>query len=250
MTPRGAVRAFAGLTVVYLAALWWSEARSGEWPSVRSSWQVLPVLLAWSCASFVARYSRWHWLVARAGHRVRWQAGAQAYFAGFAFTASPGKLGELVRVRYFAWQGVPAEVVVGAFVFERAFDLLVVLTLACAYAGSPPALGAAALFVAAIVGAVAVLVARPGWPHQVADRLRARGWRRPARALRITADGLRACRQWFTAADVAVSLAAGLLAWGCQAASFLAVVDALGIRLPLATALGLYPLAMLAGAAS
>jgi hypothetical protein len=41
------------------------------------------------------------------------------YLAGFAFMATPGKAGELIRVHYLLKVGGPVNVSFGAFVYEK-----------------------------------------------------------------------------------------------------------------------------------
>lgn len=54
----------------------------------------MPGLAAVAFASYGLRYARWHWLLRRAGHGVPAMPGFAGYLAGFAFTATPGKVGE------------------------------------------------------------------------------------------------------------------------------------------------------------
>lgn len=53
-----------------------------------------------------------------------------AYLAGFAFTATPGKVIELICIRYFTRVGVPSNISFSSFIYERSLDLIVVLFLA------------------------------------------------------------------------------------------------------------------------
>ena len=51
--------------------------------------------------------------------------GFLAYLSRFAFTATHAKVGELLRIRYFARMGVSHAHVVSCVVFERLMDILV-----------------------------------------------------------------------------------------------------------------------------
>ena len=89
----------------------------------------IPLLMLVAFATFLLRYIRWHWLLLSANYSVPFLQGFSFYLSGFALTASPGKLGELLRIRYFHRVNVSPSIVIAAFFYERIFDLLVVLTL-------------------------------------------------------------------------------------------------------------------------
>jgi uncharacterized membrane protein YbhN (UPF0104 family) len=241
---------FAVLTALYLGALVWVDAQRQIFSGVGALWSVLPVLVTISGASYVVRFARWHWLLARAGHQSPWLHGFAGYLAGFAFTATPGKIGELVRIRYFAPLGVPAWRIVAAFVYERAVDLLVVLLLACLSLARLDLLLLAAAFVAAVLAVLVLVARRPALLTQLAVQCRARGARRLARGVLIVRNGLAGCGVWANPLDASVSVLLGFAAWGLTSLSFVYLLGRIGVDLPPLTALALYPIAMLAGAAS
>ncbi|WP_375574981.1 lysylphosphatidylglycerol synthase transmembrane domain-containing protein [Paracidovorax oryzae] len=250
MNPRAAVTAALACTAAYVAALAWADARNQVFAQLPRVAAWMPGLAAMAFASYGLRYARWHWLLRRAGHGVPAMVGFAGYLAGFAFTATPGKVGELVRARYFTRWGVPASRTLSAFVYERALDLLTVALLAALAVPSGRLFGIVLAFVAGLIGAVAAVAARPRWLLRLAARMRAMGWRRTARTGRMLALGLAGCRLWLTPRDMAVSFGLGLAAWTLTAASFAWLLQGLDITVPLRAALSTYPTAMLAGAAS
>jgi len=250
MKLRGALLGFAALTLLYVLALLGLDARNHVFQAVPSLAALLPPLFGLSLLSYVLRYLRWHWLLWRAGHRVSLSGGMLAYFAGFAFTATPGKVGELVRMRYFARHGVPASRVLAAFVFERAFDLIVVLMLGLLAVGSREIFVTAFIFVMFFLAVVFVLAARPQWLTLLASEVRSWGWQRIAGLCLTLRDGLMGARLWLTPQDIGVTIVFGLVAWSLTSYALVILVSSLGVNLPLPSALGIYPLSMLAGAAS
>ncbi|MDP9123447.1 MAG: lysylphosphatidylglycerol synthase domain-containing protein, partial [Pseudomonadota bacterium] len=114
MRIKAALLGFLLLTALYVGALVWADMHHHVFDALAPLAAVLPSLLALSLFTYAARYVRWHWLLARAGHATPAFSGFLAYLAGFAFTATPGKVGELVRIRYFAPWGVPAWRVISA----------------------------------------------------------------------------------------------------------------------------------------
>lgn len=84
---------------------------------------------ALSLLNYVLRIIRWQSFLTRLGHSFTFSRSALYYVAGFAFTLSPGKVGELARVRYYQAHGVPAATVTAAFFVERLLDLVAVLAM-------------------------------------------------------------------------------------------------------------------------
>lgn len=241
---------FAVVTLLYLGALIWVDAGKQVFAQIPRLWRALPAMLALALLSYLIRFARWQWLLSRMGHKPPASRSLLAYLAGFAFTATPGKVGELVRIRYLLPMGVPAWKTLSVFVFERAFDLLAVLMLAVLYLHSPGMLMFVSAFVAIFITLICVAAARPRWLSHIIVRLQAWRLRRLARLLRTLRDGLHGCRQLVTPVDVALAFALGLLAWLCTALAFCWLLHQLGFQIPLLTSIPLYPLAMLAGAAS
>lgn len=205
----------------------------------------LPVLLG-----YLARYWRWSWLLQRSGHTVRFGPGIAAYLSGFALTATPGKAGELLRIRYFARMGVPAQRTLGVFVFERASDLLVILLLSLLAAPLFPALATLAAIVLAML---AVLFTAAAWPparHGLAGCGRYLPGRQLPRLLAFVVAAVTELEKCLDTPSLLRSLAAGITAWGLTSAVFVAICHALGLELPLLVLCGIYPLAMLIGALS
>lgn len=248
MNRRAAALGFAALAVVYVASLLWLQAGSGT--SARDLAGAMPGLLGLAAIGWIARAARWQLLMRTAGHRLPWTRAGLAYVAGFAYTATPGKLGELVRVRYFGAMGVPPWRVLSAFVFERACDLLAVLALACAAVRDPALLGTAAVFGAAVVGGALAGVLHHRQGARVLRRLRRAGWRRTWAAARVVVHGLRGCRIWIRPGTLFVCGALGLLAWVTTALALPWLLGTIGHALSWSDALAIYPLAILVGAAT
>lgn len=247
-----AVLAFWLLTLAYVGLLFWLDRGKGLLSGFDRLYLFFPTLMLFAFAALVARYARWYWLLARAGAAaaVRPMLGFIAYLAGFAFTATPGKVGELLRIRYFQPMGVAPERVVSAFVFERVFDLLVVLCLAGIAAANFGVFPVAAGFVALVLFLVFLLAKHPDRVLHFARYLERRHLRRLARLAEVFAHGFANTRVWLTPLDFLVSAAAGFIAWGLTAYAFVLLLGQLALDVPALLAFSIYPVAMLAGAAS
>ncbi len=250
MNVRRALAGLIALTTIYLAVLVWIDSRNHVFAQVPAVIALMPVVIGFAFVTYLVRYLRWHRLLARAGHGTSIGFGLFAYLAGFAFTATPGKLGELVRIRYLQWKGVPPATVLAAFVFERACDLVVVLAIAAAAISRRDLFVAMTVFVVAAVVAIVWLGRQRRALTVVAVTLRRMELRRIGRLVRVLRDGLAGCRVWFNAGDLTMSLVVGFVAWAITSVAFVWMIGRLGISVPLVLALTIYPLAMLAGAAS
>ncbi|HET8869797.1 MAG TPA: lysylphosphatidylglycerol synthase domain-containing protein, partial [Aquabacterium sp.] len=72
-----------------------------------------------SLLNYALRVLRWRVYLKQLGHRFSMRFTALSFMAGFAFTLSPGKLGEIVRSRYYLPKGVSVGALTGAFFVER-----------------------------------------------------------------------------------------------------------------------------------
>lgn len=234
----------------YAGALWWIDRGNGMFLRLAGVWPALVLAMPFVLLTYLVRYWRWDWLLRRHGHRLPIADGLAAYLAGFALTATPGKAGELLRLRYFSRMGVSPERSFATFVFERASDLLVVLLLSLLALPVFPALGALAAIVLVLLGALFALAVWPKglrWSEQAAQRIAWQSLRRMAKFATGAAHELRHC---LDGASLGRSLLVGLAAWGTTSVTFLWVCAQLGVHLPTIVGLGIYPLAMLIGALS
>jgi len=239
------------LAAGYLATLLWAQHQQPlKGPGLDVVGVAVVQAAGLSLLAFAIRFFRWRWLLQRTGHRFPCAAGFLAYLTGFALTATPGKLGELLRMRYFKRLGVPGWQVVSAFLFERSFDLLAVLLLAGLVIGQPAVFGAVLSFVLLSLLGLLILILRPRAISLLAFWLAQRRLHRMARLLWTFRRALKGCSQWFNVFDVFISSALGLLAWTLVAVAFVLVLHHLRVSIPRPDALGIYPMAMLAGAAS
>ncbi|MFA0922758.1 lysylphosphatidylglycerol synthase transmembrane domain-containing protein [Xanthomonas fragariae] len=234
----------------YVATLVWVDHGNGTFSRLSEVWQLMSLAIVPVSITYLFRYWRWQWLLRRKGHRVPVLPGLAGYLAGFALTATPGKAGELMRIRYFARMGVPAERTLGVFVFERASDLLVILALSLLAAAVFPTLGT---LVAVVLGFVCVLFGAAAWP-QLLGQLKRLTERLPGRWLqRLMRLGLAAVLELRSCLDLQAfgqSMLAGSIAWGLTSAVFVGLCVGMGLPLDPVVAFGIYPLAMLIGALS
>jgi glycosyltransferase 2 family protein len=215
------------------------------------------VALAALCSLFnyALRIIRWRHYLARLGCSLPLRFTALTYIAGFAFTVSPGKLGELARARYYSGAGSPAGAtlpnVAGAFFVERLMDVTAMIVLAALIVTSAPryefviwSAGVSALAVLALVGILP-------WPS-LANRLEASGMPRVfTRAAGGAARAFGAARSLLSPGVSLFGFTLAFLAWGLEGLGLcvLASIFPAAHMLP-ATGVGIYAIAVLAGALS
>ncbi|RMC99276.1 UPF0104 family protein [Aquitalea palustris] len=242
--------AFAALTACYLAALLISDARHDMFARLPVLASIMPTLMGMAFLSFFLRYLRWNYLLRRAGHAQPFCLGFCIYLSGFAYTATPGKVGELIRIRYLQRLGIPHEQVLSAFIYERGWDLLVVLLLAMPGMLGAPLFPVLALFVGAVLLVLAILMRQPRWLGRLHARLRWSRCYRLYRLVRLLRRGIRGGVRWLGWQDMTVAALAGLAAWALTATAFVCLVESLSPGMSWWALFSSYPLAMLAGAAS
>jgi glycosyltransferase 2 family protein len=206
------------------------------------SWEVVAAAVALSLINYGVRVMRWRSYLAKLGHTFPLRFLALTYVAGFAYTLSPGKVGEIVRARYYVPRGVRLSEITAAFFAERLLDIVAMLALASLLLTTATRFkGFLALVAVLVVGVLAAVSVLP-W-QTIAQRLAATG-RLPTR-LRDGMVGLVSTlvstRPLLRPGMLAAGFAAGLLAWGLEGAG----LGLLGtiyphVSLPLLSAVGVY----------
>lgn len=232
-------------------------ARSTDWADVTTALiQLGPaeitLLLTLSLVNYVARALRWHVFTRRLGLGTDLATDLRHYIGGFAMTVTPGRLGELVRMRWLAREtGTPVEVTAPLALLDRAADLaatglLLGLGMLIAFGTRSDGSLAAALPVAAFAIFAAVLVTRPSLlerlaiaGHRLSGRV-PRLWvklRRSAVSLRLVGSG----RVWLLA------LALGAAGWMAEVLAFDLLLSWMGADIGLATVTVIFVFSMIAG---
>lgn len=238
------------IIMIYLTMLLLVDTNKGFFEYLPTAMNKLPALMLFSLASFSLRYARWFWLLRWAGSEVPVWRGWLAYLSGFAFTATPGKVGELVRIRYFGRLHVDGSRVMSAFVFERALDLVVVFCLAAFWAVDTQMFAVAATFVGTFLIVVGSVMFKPKLLEVLSIAFFDNGWLRSGRLLRFVAQAMAGCSVWLRPVPLLSSLLLGFGAWCITALAFVYLLKTLQLQVPILAAFAAYPLAMLAGAAS
>ncbi len=213
---------------------------------------VLAGLLALSLTNYLLRFLRWSGYLSLLGARPPWRINLAVYFAGFALTTSPGKLGETLRSVLLKPHGVAPAVSLAAFFAERLSDLLSIIVLASiglwAYAPARPVV--ALTLLAALVALIAVQ--QDAWLAAIERWAQARPqkWQKFARLVIRLCEIVLHFRRCFTLRTMSAALAVGVVAWLAEGLGFWWLLVALDHPVPLSTAVFIYAFAMLVGGLS
>lgn len=246
-----------GVTLIFLiwcVAAFRKDIAQIDVGPLKAGWWAVLLAGGLSLGNYVLRVMRWQMYLRRLEHHLPTPYVAWTFMAGFAFTLSPGKLGEMVRARYYQPLGIPLSQVSGAFFVERLLDLLAMILLAVVVLAE---LQAYHRFLWVAVGLVVGLLAVAAFVP----------WRRVLQALEARAAQAASPRwlspmtgvvRMFASAQVflspgllAVGLLMGLVAWGAEAVGLKLVADAVVPgQLSHAGAMGCYAVAIIVGALS
>jgi uncharacterized protein (TIRG00374 family) len=248
---------FTPYLLVLAFAVWCGVALRGDLaqlslaPLLRS-WNIVLLAAVLSLVNYALRIVRWRFYLARLGYSVTRTFATLTFVAGFAYTLSPGKLGEMARARYYVTQGIPLSDVAAAFFTERLMDLVVMVVLAALLlTASPGYRGTIASAAVLVVSALAMLALIP-W-SALAERLKAASAapRALLRALTGLISALASTRNLLRPGVLLWGFVLGLAAWGFEGVG----LDLLSgvfppLQVPMLTAVGIYGVAVLIGGLS
>jgi uncharacterized protein (TIRG00374 family) len=213
-------------------------------------WPMIVAAAGLSLWNYALRIARWQVYLRRLGVRLPLRFVSLTFMSGFAFTLSPGKLGEMVRGRYYQPKGVAMSAVTGAFFVERLLDLLVMILMAAAVLADLQRYSSFLWVAVALVGGLLACIAMMPW-GRVAQRLGEKSHGRLLTALRSLSLMFVNARLFLSPGVLLLGVALGLLSWSAEALGLKLVGDViLPGHLSVAAAMGVYSIAIIVGALS
>ena len=209
----------------------------------------VPVVLGLVIVGWLLRAVRWHYYARTLGWPVPFGPNVLAFCASFAFTATPGKAGEVVkaallRTRY----GVSLADTAGVLLVERMGDVMAMLLLGLGGLALLP--NGWAIFIVAVLGmgAMTVFLTNEGLYRPLLRRASTlpRAERLAHKVLQLVATG----RVLLRPQPLLVGLAIAILAWSCEALAFWLILSGLGVGMAAFVAFSVYALATVIGAVS
>jgi uncharacterized protein (TIRG00374 family) len=207
------------------------------------------LVLGLSLLNYGLRFARWQRYLGRLGHAVPPAWSMAYYLAGFAFTTTPGKVGEAVRSLYLKAHGVGYAHSLAALFAERFADLLSIVALSILaafdfYDARWPVLITGGI----VLGLLPVIHSRRmlGFVQEKSQRLSAKLRSLVQRLLFL----LNASGSLLRSRMLYGGLVIGVLAWGAEGVGFYLILEYLGMPVSVTIAVGIYAISILVGAVS
>ncbi|KMW59532.1 Integral membrane protein [Candidatus Rhodobacter oscarellae] len=209
-------------------------------------WQVL-ALLGLSVVNYLFRGLRWHLFARRLGLDLTLAANLRHFIGGFAMSVTPGRVGELVRMRWIAREtGWSFERTAPLVLIDRASDLIA-MALILALAIVLSAAGIAGAVPVVLIALIAAFVAtRPALLSGLATgmyRLIGRWGRLFAKVRRASASLQAFTHPWV----LSIAAVLGLIGWLAEGVAFYALLTWMGAEIGLWAAVAIFVFATLAG---
>lgn len=209
----------------------------------------LSFALGMSLLNYLLRFLRWQSYLGALGHVLDWRASFAIYLAGFALSATPGKIGETIRSGLLKRHGVPYSRSLAALLSERLSDLLAITALAAIGLGHHPQTRPVAMAGLLIILITLFLLSQHrllGRALHWLDARRGRAVELLRHALTMLLDARRCHSPRLLISGSSLSLAG----WGAEALAFHFLLQWLGADVSLAFSVFVYAASTLAGALS
>lgn len=202
--------------------------------------------------NYELRVLRWTLYLCRLGHPLPIGYALLTYVAGFAFTLSPGKVGEMVRGRYYQKIGIPLSTTAAAFFIERLMDLLAMLALTGLALATASAYAVMLWATLGIIATLLALLALTPWAR-VSEQMQRIAWL-PVRLKKPLIGVFRtlyAAKTLLHPKWLMIGFLLALLAWGAEGLGLM-VIGAMfpNVGMDWATAISIYSLAIIVGVLS
>jgi uncharacterized protein (TIRG00374 family) len=235
---------------LYLAVSVWSgvdrlHAALSTFPATTH----IPAILALVLVGWLLRAVRWHYYARVLGWSVPLGANTLAFLASFAFTATPGKAGEVVKAALLRSRyGVSLADTAGVLLIERLGDVMAVLILGLGGLTLIP--NGWAIVVVAMLGLTGIVIfltnERLYRPFVRILERRSRTRRLAQKLQQLLETG----RLLLRPRPLVLGLAIAVVAWGCEAVAFWVILDGLGTDVHGFAAFSVYALSTIVGAVS
>ena len=213
-------------------------------------WSQFGVLLLLSLGNYGLRALRWHIFARALGFGISLPKNTVHYLAGFALTITPGRVGELVRLRWIKRAtGVGLMQSSPMMLGDRAADLAAVAMLLLVAAFLSLGGGGGVYWVAGLALMIALLATNPTFLSKIVTL----GWRSLGKGARFFAGLRRAVRRLalFTRPQIALpALALSAFGWLAEGYSFYLLLGWLGADIGFWMAVGIFLFSMLGGGAT
>lgn len=204
-------------------------------------------LLSLSLVNYGLRFWRWHIYIQRLGGQVPLIRHCLYYITGFALTISPGKAGEILRAFYLQRHNVSYAASLAAFFAERLLDVLAIALLATLLIFAITDYHAWLFFALLLIILTLYSITRPTLGH-ILHTISAHSSGRLQYLLNSIAKLVQSSTSLLRPDILLLGLAIGLIAWLAEGIGLYWLLYNLQTPISLSAAIGVYSLAVLAGA--
>lgn len=242
------------ISIILAAASYLSFSLFGGWRDVanavvRIGAGTILLALLMSLLNYGLRFIRWNLYLSELGYEVPWRPNLNIYIAGFALTTTPGKAGEALRALLLKPWKVPYKDSLSALLSERISDLIAVLLMAAIGITQYPQYAPLLWVFAVAIPLFWIVIANESLQHalqKISDGFSNRLRNISTNILEI----LISTRRCHPPALIIKASLLSLIAWCAEGLAFFWVLEQLQTGISLETAMFIYAIAMLAGAAS
>ena len=208
------------------------------------------LLLLCSMGNYLLRFLRWHLYAHTLGCVLHKGLHFLYYLAGFALTTTPGKAGELLRSVYLKQHGLAYPKSIAMFVTERFLDVLIIACLATLMVFQFGDYGQFVILATAIIIALLLLVKSPLFRYLLIFLHAKLQVKRLQILIGHLLGLLQTSQQLLNLKLLSISLILGFIAWAIQGLAFYYILQRLGLEIQPVSAMGIYAISLLAGAAT
>lgn len=247
----------ASITIIALAILGyfaytlWAGLDETVAAMLRLGWLGAAVVLGLSLINYALRFVRWQWyLHSMTPQNLSWGRSLRYYVAGFTFTATPGKAGEMVRSLFLKHHNVTYTQSVAMFFVERLSDLIAILLMALLILWQFEGYGYWMLVAAGLIISVLLLLRHADSWQALLQQLSSRLPTIISQSLNHIAELVSHSRSLLHAQFLFGGLALSLLSWGAEGLGFYYICAALELDVSIYIAIGIYATSLIVGALS
>ncbi len=214
-------------------------------------WGGFAILIILSLLNYALRFMRWHWMLYKVTQcKVPIIEHLYCYLAGFALTATPGKVGEALRSYYLKPYGVKVSDSLAALFAERLIDLISVLLIGSLALLQFSDYRWVAYLVISIVLVAVIAVRSPSLPVFVRRISSNVNNERLKQSLLGISATIESSGRFMSAQIWSIGVLIGVIAWGAEAWGFVLLIQWLTGAEWVVLAAGIYALSMIVGAIS
>lgn len=225
----------------------WEETRASL---SKVGWGQFGILLLLSSGNYILRALRWHVFAKALGLGIALPLNTIHYLAGFALTITPGRVGELVRLRWIKRvTGISLMQSSPMVLGDRAADLAAVALLLLVASLLSLGSGGGVYWIVGLALVLAFLATNPNFLSKIVTL----GWRSVGRGARFFASLRRAVRRlslFIKPIIVLPVLGFSALGWLAEGYSFYLLLGWLGADIGFWMAVGIFLFSMLGGGAT